>query len=405
MNIVLLNDDALPDARGGSAVVAEHQRIAYTKAGHTVTLITTHQDVSKEQEMRWSDEGGDVISFYVDYPLKERHRRCIKMNAVSEKVEAYLQKLQPDLVHAHVIHTYLTYDCLRIAKKLTNKVYMTAHDTYLVSFDRIKGKRYYESVLKNTKFTMYWWEHLLTVGRKYSPSRNRKIRKILKDTDTKIIAVSHAIEKILTENGIENVTTIHNAAAESIVPSESDIASYRSALGLSGPTVLYGGRINEDKGIKVLLEAMKLVRETIPTAQLLVVGEQYRLAPHIGDQEGIVCTGWIDQSQMPLAYSAADVVTTPSIYLDAFNLMNTEAMMMERPVVGTCFGGTAEIIEDRITGFIRNPLEIKRFAEAISKLLEQKEEAKNMGRAGKARVQNNFSLEKHIDEHLEMYNS
>ena len=405
MHIVLLNDDALPDARGGSAVVAELQRIAYVQQGHTVTLITTHQDVLKEKEVRWSDEGGDVISLYVDYPLSERHRNCIKMAAVSEKIALLLQELQPDLVHAHVIHTYLTYDCLRIARHFTDKVFMTAHDTYLVSFDRIKGRRYYQSVLENKPFKMHWWEHLLSVGRKYSPSRNRKIREILKETDTKIIAVSHAIKKILTENGISNVITIHNAAKEITQPSAEEITSYRSSLGLIGPTVLYGGRINEDKGIKVLLQAMELVQEKIPDAQLLVVGEKERLAPHAGDQKGVVCTGWIDQSQMPLAYSAADVVTTPSIYLDAFNLMNIEAMMMERPVVGTCFGGTAEIIEDEKTGFIRNPLDIKRFAEAIIHLLEQKEIAQTMGQEGKRRAQEKFSLEGHIRKHLELYSS
>ena len=106
---------------------------------------------------------------------------------------------------------------------------------------------------------------------------------------------------------------------------------------------------------------------------------------------------------MPAVFAAADVVTTPSLYLDAFNLMNIEAMAMERPVVGTCFGGTTEIIENNVTGIIVDPTDAKTYASALTTLLQDTDRRKRMGMAGKKRVEENYSLDTFVDRHLAAY--
>jgi len=106
---------------------------------------------------------------------------------------------------------------------------------------------------------------------------------------------------------------------------------------------------------------------------------------------------------MPVAYAAAAAVTTPSLYLDAFNLMNIEAMALGKPVIGSVFGGIPEIVEHGVTGYTIDPRNEASFAEAILSLLTDPVRAERMGRAGRERVQKEFSVEKQADAYLALY--
>ncbi|HLD71053.1 MAG TPA: glycosyltransferase family 4 protein [Candidatus Peribacteraceae bacterium] len=408
MHIVLLNDDALPSARGGSAVICEVQRQALKGRGYEVTLITTHQDGTPEKE--WSDPFGRIISLPVHYPLAERHKRSLKMPAVSAMLDRVLQKLKPDVVHAHTIHTYLTYDALRVARTHTKKVFMTAHDTLLVSYGRVGSQRYIRDALKGRPHKLSVLDHIAAVGRGYVPSRNIEIRRALRESGATVISISHTLDHFLHANGIQHTVVIENALPAKPIPPDSLVRTFRSHLGLMGPTVLFGGRISADKGINKLFEAMDLVIAAVPDAQLLVVGDRERLDKGMANaservRKQIVPTGWISQENMSLAYAAADVVTTPSIYLDAFNIMNIEAMHAGKPVVGTCFGGTAEIVVDSVTGYVRNPLDTLAFGEAITDLLKDPVRAKHMGEEGRARAEHLYGVDRHIERHLTLYST
>ena len=408
MRILLLNDDVLPSARGGSAVVVDLLRRSLTQRGHAVTLVTTHQDSTRKGEIRWSDDGGTIISLFADYPLAERHRRCIRNHAISARLEKIMAEVKPEIVHAHVIHTYLTYESLVFARRHTERVFLTAHDTFLVSFHRVKGPRYEQALATNTPYRMKFWEHVMAAGMKYTPTRNREIRRILGHSGTSVIAVSDALARFLEDNGVNNVATIHNATAIPPTPSAESIAAFRQNHRLTGPTILYGGRISEDKGIDALLEALRHILATVPAAQLLVLGDEGKLQSHLERQsssvrEAVHAAGWVDAKTLPVAFAAADVVTTPSIYLDAFNLMNIEGMAAGKPIVGTCFGGTPEIIVNDVTGFVRNPNDAQSFSDPLARLLTDKGLAGRMGDAGRKRVEEKFSVEKFTDAHLLAY--
>ena len=66
--------------------------------------------------------------------------------------------------------------------------------------------------------------------------------------------------------------------------------------------------------------------------------------------------GWLTGDDLRQAFGAADVIATPSVYPDPFNLMNIEAMAHARPVVATCYGGAPEIVVHGETGFIADPV-------------------------------------------------
>jgi len=407
LNILLLNDDALPTAKGGAAVIVDQLRKAFHKESHRVTLITTHQDPSQEEVIHTTGDTGDIYSIYCDYHLHSQHRFCLGNHRMEKILEELMQKIQPDVVHAHNIHKYLTYGSLKVAKRHTDKIFLIAHDTFLVSFNRIRGDRYEKSVINNQSFKLTPLDHLLSVGRKYWPLRNRKIRSILKEANATVVSISEAVAKLLRTHGIDSIV-IPNGIPFGDQPSTQEVDIFRTKYNLTGPTILFTGRIRADKGIEALLLALPTVLKQVPSAQLLIVGEEERAASFLRSASEAVkratkITGWISRHQMTIAYAAADVVTVPSLYLDNFPTINLEAMAACKPVVGTIFGGTPEIVLDNETGILINPREEKSYADALISFLTNPEKAARFGLAGRRRVENLFSIERQVGAYMALY--
>jgi len=84
-------------------------------------------------------------------------------------------------------------------------------------------------------------------------------------------------------------------------------------------------------------------------------------------------------------------------------MLNLEAMEYSKPVVATSFGGCPEVVADGLTGFVANPFEIEVFAERIARLLRDPELAGRMGAAGRARLEEHFTIPRLADEFLAEY--
>lgn len=406
MRIAFFNDDGPAVVQGGDVHIVHMLRKNLSARGHTVTLVTSHLPSVNSSIVRTHDDAGAVISLPISRS-KWSQWHCIRRPAVSRMIERVLADIQPDIVHAHIIHLALTYDTLRLAAAHTSRIFLTAHDTFLVSFGRVNGNAYRRAALHHRPYRMHWYDHLLAAGRRYNPLRNGRIRSVLRSTGTQVIAVSHAINDFLAVHGIDS-TVIHNAIEAKQPVSAQDVAAFRTRHAINGPCLLVGGRLNEDKGIPAALRAFSVVRKEVPQATLLIVGEAERIRPFLQDcapdvREFVRTTGWLSSQEMRTAYAACDVVTTPSIYLDAFNLMNVEAMIQRKPVIGTCFGGTPEIVEDGHTGFIVNPLDTVAYAQKIVHLLRDLPLAQTMGEAGAKRVLKLFMPESFIEKHLSLY--
>ena len=80
-----------------------------------------------------------------------------------------------------------------------------------------------------------------------------------------------------------------------------------------------------------------------------------------------------------------------------------EAMASQKPVISTCYGGSQEVVEDGVTGYIIDPRDTNRIAEKAIDLLKNPQKAEQFGRAGYARVIKNFNLEDKVKEYIMMY--
>ncbi len=397
MKILILSDYF--DERGGAVGIAKTMAYGLKQAGHDINVITIVQDrVLAGQKMV---EGVKIWSIYSKYNLFWRAYISLYNPQTVKYIAKIIEEIKPDIVHAHNIHTYISYHALKLAKESGAKVFLTAHDVMLFHYGKLTEVNYKISV----------WQQIKRAGKTYNPFRNIIIRYYLKYAD-KIFAVSSALKDALSDNGIKNVEVVHNGIDSSMwAVNSAAIQTFKEKYNIQGKKViLLGGRLGWLKGGREICLAMKNIIKVVPNAILLLAGkideevkEILNFATSLGIDKNIIAIGWLSGDELNAAYHVANVVTTPSICFDSFPTVNLEAMACKKPIIATCFGGSREAVVDGETGHIINPLNIEELSEKIIYLLKNPEIAIKFSEAGYERVKKEFNLEKMIQNYLHWY--
>lgn len=405
MKILFLTDD-YPE-QGGSSVAGVVRTLdqGLSHAGYEISVITTHRAHENPSIIR----RGHVTSLPVSYRTSLRHYYCLRMAAVSQMLDAEIARIRPDIIHAHNVHQFMTYDSLRIARRHTPKVFITLHDVMSFSYGRLATDRFLASEGQDVRTTFL--DHIAQAGLQWNPLRNHRIRRIVQKNVTAVFAVSAALKRALDAHDIPRVKVVPNGTDMRLWQARPDaVAAFQEKHDLRAKNVIFfGGRLSRDKGSAPLLEALRRIRQTTPNVVLLVIGDEGRmhgLVTNAGAEDllpYIRATGWLSEEAMAAAYGSSDVVTTPSLCLDTFNLINIEAMSAGKPVVGTVFGGTPEIIQDNVTGYVRNPLVIDAYTDALRTLLADAQLRARMGEAGRMRVAETYDIKPFISRQLQAY--
>ena len=384
MKILILSDNFPPHIVGGAERSTFDLACAFQKKGHEVFVITTCRN--KTDVGREDFAGLKVYRIYANYASRWRAYLCLYNPQVVGKVRKLLQEIKPDIVHANNIHYYLSYYCLKLARRYSKGVFLTARDTMLFSYGKLATKKY----LEHLDYRTSWWDHLKQAKKRYNPFRNIVIRRYLKSVD-KIFAISNSLKEALNQNGIQKVEVIYNGIdVEDWQVSPEFVKGFKEKYNLQDKKVIFfGGRVSYLKGLEQIKQVVAKVKENIPETVLLIAGK-----------EGI---GWLTGSELKSAYWASDIVVSPSIYLDPFNRTNIEAMACKKPVVGAHYGGIPEVIQDNVTGFVVDPFDTELMAQKIVDLLKNPQKAKQFGEAGYRRVIEKFNLEDKAEEYLKYF--
>jgi glycosyltransferase involved in cell wall biosynthesis len=107
------------------------------------------------------------------------------------------------------------------------------------------------------------------------------------------------------------------------------------------------------------------------------------------------------RTDIPQVLAALNVFALPSLR-EAFGQVATQAMAMERPVVGTAVGGIPEQVINGRTGILVEKANADQLAQGILTLVKNPETASEMGKNGRRLVEQRFSLDAMLDttEHL-----
>ena len=176
----------------------------------------------------------------------------------------------------------------------------------------------------------------------------------------------------------------------------------RRKLGIAATAPVIGtvAALRPEKNHALFLRAAKIVRDRIPEANFVIVGD--------GPQrEALVqLTGELDlgdavhflgnRSDVPEILAALDVFALPS-RIEASPVSILEAMASGKPVVAPRAGSIDESVSDGETGFLTEPGNVRQVADRLAELASDRERARRMGQAGRAVVVDHWSQERMIE--------
>lgn len=204
-----------------------------------------------------------------------------------------------------------------------------------------------------------------------------------------------------------------------VVPNGRDLAKYTAApestlqqlrrqFGLSSADRVLAvvGRLEEQKGHRDLLEALPELVRRFPRLKVILVGEGSlrqtleRSVIAAGLPESVVFAGF--SREVAAFYRLAEFVVLPSLY-EGLPLVAIEAGAAQRALVATAVDGTREVIVSGQTGLLVPPHSPASLGQAVAQLLENPRLARQMGQAGRARVEQLFSLETQLQKTAQIY--
>ena len=153
------------------------------------------------------------------------------------------------------------------------------------------------------------------------------------------------------------------------------------------------------KGVDHLIAALPELLRDVPDLHLVAIGEGSdlprleRLARQSGAAERIHFLPFLEPEKLDAAYDFCDVFALPSRG-EGFGLVFLEAMSHCKPVVGGAHGGTPDIIEDGVSGYLVRYGEVSELADRLRQLFTDEPLRSRMGSAARQRVVHDFTFER-----------
>lgn len=352
-----------------------------------------------EKNEEYGDVKFEILSIY-DEKAEELSRKYKNSNFVFVKVPKLITDLDK-LVYwiakyilrkeKHMSYRYIAqrlYFINRVSKILSvndyDKVILENHSTLFMTlkkrknYKKYEGKYYYH--LHNEVTNDYGCKEIISNCKKVlgvSNYINNTLFKFVKIIDTDKLEV------------LKNCVDINKFSKE-INQNKINRLKERYKIKASEKVLLFTGRLNEEKGIKELLLAIKKIKNK--DFKLLIVGSYYYASGMISEfekelkqlaedmKEKIVFTGFIPYDEVSKVYSIADISIIPSVWNDPAPLTVIESMASGLPLITTYSGGIPEYANEKCAIFLHRDCNlVDNLAIAIEKILNDDKLIEKMG--------------------------
>lgn len=332
--------------------------------------------------------------------------RTIHNRIAVKKLNGLLLKELPQIAHLHNIYHQITPSIIPLLKRHNVAVVMTLHDYKLISpnylmlrnnkvCNKCKGKSFYNCAIYRCHKNSFFSSFVVTLEAYF--------HKWLKSYDNVDIFISPSkfLAELLNQYG-------DYANRIRILPNGIDTDIHHPTYQDDG-YILYFGRISQEKGIKCLSKAYKILNETRLFNQrpikLKIIGDGPLLNELKVKYPNIEFLGYQTGNTLNSNIKKASFVVVPSQWYENCSMSVLEAMAYGKPVIGARIGGIPEQIEDYETGLLFEPGNANELAEKIRFLIMHENIRQKMGRLARKRAENFYSLKSHQNGLLEIYNS
>jgi glycosyltransferase involved in cell wall biosynthesis len=163
---------------------------------------------------------------------------------------------------------------------------------------------------------------------------------------------------------------------------------------------LFVGRLSEDKGVRVLREALDLCA----SASLAVVGDGPLRAALEGHPR-IELRGWLDPTEVYRAMRESAFLVMPSLWYEGFPRTLVEAYACGLPVIASSLGALSELVSDRRTGLLFEPGSVDDLARKIRWAEEHPAETRQMGEQARREYELKYTPEINYTQLMSIYDS
>lgn len=210
----------------------------------------------------------------------------------------------------------------------------------------------------------------------------------------RMIVVSNYMRDELTKNGFDPARVeIHPPVPRAGDPNLHSSFSDRNLI-------LYAGQIIRGKGVDVLLESLALL--TVPFECIILGDGSHRpyceaLARKLGLQDRVSFKGFVPQEELKEYYRECSAVALSSVWPEPVATIGLEVMRYGLPVVGFDSGGIRDWLHDGINGYLVPWMDRARFAQALERLLRDKDHARTLGQRGLEMVTSQYDFGGYVD--------
>ncbi len=239
------------------------------------------------------------------------------------------------------------------------------------------------------RWRLLTWQHEFLVSGAFLPGYHQRLVESLRKVWCAI--VYNELQRSHLAGVIDNVHIVPggvNASDYSYTPPTVRANSDKKVIFMAGRT--------EDpmKGLTVLLEAgEKLAKHR---SDFMI---QATHTDHTLNREWFAAVGWHSHVGVKRFYQESDICVVPSVWEEPFGLVAVEAMASGRPVCASRVGGLQTIVEDGRTGFVFDRGDSGALAAALERLLDDAALRDEMGRAGRARVEERYDWARVVEAH------
>jgi glycogen synthase len=349
---------------GGVEVYANKYLPAMKKLGYEFCIVTSHGSL----DLPDSDEFDSIPVHRFKFQSSLENKNVDEIFCNIKRLKNLKDEFKPDLVHINFTDPSIFFHFKTIS---------SSSERTLVSF--------HLSVENN------------------SSEKNSLLRQTLENSDW-ITAPSKAIinELIEVNPKVEDYCSVIYLGLD-----EPEIRP--APISFSPAVLLCFGRVVNEKGFDLAIEAAAIISKKFPAIKLIVAGDGpakedlIQLAKKLGVQENVDFLGWVNPDEIPSIINRASIVIVPSRWKEAFGLAALQAMQLGRPVIAANTGGLPEIIDNNSNGILVEKENAEAIADAVSFLIENKEHAEYLGLKGKETAHTKFAWDRNIEAYNKLY--
>lgn len=173
------------------------------------------------------------------------------------------------------------------------------------------------------------------------------------------------------------------------------------------PVIVFQGRLVSTKGIRVLIEAIGILRSRNRSFELVVIGDGpernalEELAQRMRLSSCVNFAGHLGAADLESTYAKATIVVVPSLAGEVFGLVLAESMSRGLPIVASDLGAFTEVLGD--AGLTFRNTDAHDLAHQLERILDDSSLGPSLGAHARQRVLQNYPRDRMIDAHAHLF--